>query len=77
MKAIEQYFPVLLFIMLDEIHSIESYWNVLSRVMFTMLNKVGDNWIKSLLTLSSSCAKACWDISPLLAFAGESVSSSS
>ena len=25
MKATEQYFPVVLFIMLDEIHSIESY----------------------------------------------------
>ena len=30
MKATEQYFPVVLFIMLDEIRSIESYWKVLS-----------------------------------------------
>ena len=86
------YKVVLTFESVDEIlkcyHSNESYWAVLScgAVYYAgwnpfkwklLLNKVDDNWIKRLLTLSSNWAKACWDISPLLAFAGESVSSSS
>ena len=60
MKAIEQYFPVVLFTMLykvvltfesaDEIlkcdHSNESYWAILSLVLFLMLYKVGSNfWV--------------------------------
>ena len=60
MKAIEQYFPVVLFTVLykvvptfesvDEIpkcdHSNERYWAVLSLVLFLMLYKVGSNfWV--------------------------------